>query len=335
VIDASWDSSLAGPGERTWRLGELFLVGLVFLAATVFVGDWIAGSALVVLWIIWKYMRDDEGLPVLAMALTFQWVQVTAGLWYTAATGRQLDAMVLSDYRPMVLVGLGCVLALVGGIRIGMGTIRRWHGSPVNHGKELSIRWSSLLALWAGSLVAQGFLQEFAFEHPDFTQPILAMRLVHLAALFILLRRMTRPTVRWVWIGALIGLEVGIGLTGYFAGFRDPIIMGAAVMFEVFNPRRLQHWAIVVLLFAGGLGLSTMWMAVRPEYRKMIDAEVFERPGQSRSDAMGSLAAKWWRQSDAGRLQDDVGAVFERMWVIYYPALAMQRVPSILPHTNG
>jgi hypothetical protein len=34
-------------------------------------------------------------------------------------------------------------------------------------------------------------------------------------------------------------------------------------------------------------------------------------------------------------MMDDIDRFVDRMWTIYYPALAISRVPSVLPHTNG
>jgi hypothetical protein len=320
--------------QGSWSVAESVGLLLAAFAATMFVGDWIGGCAVGVLWIVWKYMRDDEGLPVLAMALTFQWIQVTAGVWYFAGTGRELDAIKFSDYRPMVLVGLGCVLSLVFGIRLGMKLVRRWRKRPVTRGVELGVRWTSLIGVYVCSLIAQGFLQDFAFDHPDFTQPILAMRFIHLAALFVILRRLTRPFVRWWWIAGVVSVEIVIGLTGYFAGFRDPIVMSAIVMIEVFNPRRLQHWLIVVVLAVAMFFLSTMWMGVRTQYRAMLDAEVFEQTDRSKFDTMADLVGSWWRH-DQGQMSDNIDKLVNRVWTIYYPALAMARVPAIVPHTDG
>ena len=53
------------------------------------------------------------------MAFTFQWVQVTAGIWYQMLTGIRLPAVDHSDYRTMVLIGLGCLAALLVGLKLG------------------------------------------------------------------------------------------------------------------------------------------------------------------------------------------------------------------------
>ena len=52
----------------------------------------------------------------------------------------------------------------------------------------------------------------------DFTQAILAFKFVHLAVLFIILRRLSQPVLRWAWIAALVMFEVVLGVSGFFAG---------------------------------------------------------------------------------------------------------------------
>ena len=111
----------------------LMLAG-VCAGAAYYTEDWIAAAAVIVIWLAWRYVKDDRGLPVISMALTFQWTQVTVGMWYHALTGRPVRTMQLADYRPMVLIGLGCVTALVFGLHAGMAWVRRSrHGTRPAH----------------------------------------------------------------------------------------------------------------------------------------------------------------------------------------------------------
>src|SRR5947207_1520371 len=120
----------------------------IFVAATMALGwyivdDWMGACAIGVLWLAWRNLRDDDGLPILAMALTFQWVQVTSGVWYHALTGRPLATIALSDYRPMVLIGLGCVAALTVGLAAGMGIIRRANRNRVRTSvRSVPVGWT-------------------------------------------------------------------------------------------------------------------------------------------------------------------------------------------------
>ncbi|MFP5378401.1 MAG: hypothetical protein ACLGHP_01310 [Vicinamibacteria bacterium] len=98
---------------------------LLIVASGVLVGDWIGSAAAATLVAVWWLVRGAVGPPVLLFALGFQWVQVTIGLFYTSVTGRTLTAITSSDYRTMVLIGLGCVLALAAGIHLGLRVGRR------------------------------------------------------------------------------------------------------------------------------------------------------------------------------------------------------------------
>jgi hypothetical protein len=234
----------------------------------------------------------------------------------------------------MVMIGLGCVLALAAGIYGGWRVAGGWHKDRVAPRTQLRVSWPTLIALYAASLAAQGLLQEIAFDYPTLTQAILAFRFAHLAALFIVLRRLTSPTVRLPFVAAVVALEIVLGLTQYFAGFRDPLIMVVVAMFEVFDRRRVQHWLIVA---GAGLVLvvvSVMWIGVRGAYRADIDAEVFARADRSRIDTMQTLTQGWMHESRDDMLVD-LDMLVNRLWVVYYPALAVSRVPSVLPHTNG
>src|SRR6185436_2880833 len=42
-----------------------------------------------------------------------------------------------------------------------------------------------------------------------------------------------------------------------------------------------------------------------------------------------------WKQSGGATAGDAVCVLIDRMWAIYYPALAVARVPSVVPHTDG
>src|SRR5437773_4392895 len=231
-------SDTVGIVTRANRTSRQFLaVCAVGCGAMFYAEDWIAGVAIVVIWMAWKYAKDDTGVPVLSMALTFQWVQVTSGMWYHAATGRPLKTMLISEYRPMMLIGLGCVASLVIGLHCGMAWIRRTrHGKVHASLVPMPIGWPGLVFMYVAALGLQGTMGQLAYQFPDFTQAILTFRFLHLALLFLILRRLSRPKPQWHLISAIMGLEILLGITGFFAGYREPIVMAIIALFEVFNP---------------------------------------------------------------------------------------------------
>jgi hypothetical protein len=108
--------------------------------------------------------------------------------------------------------------------------------------------------------------------------------------------------------------------------------MGSIAVVEVFDRRDTRHWvffAAVVLV----LGVSSVvWMNVRGELRRDVDEEI-ETTRMERLDKVRALSSGFF--SEGGDFRDSTTRVVERVWAIYYPALAIERVPSVLPHTNG
>jgi hypothetical protein len=295
--------------------------------------DWIAGVALLVLWAGWHWLVVDDTPPVLAMAFTFQWMQVTIGIYYHGFTGRSLDAIELSDYRPMVMIGLGCVFALLVGLILGMRLVR---GPGPNDGPrpEQAFGWPALLVAYVVTATVTGMVQQFAWEIPSLTQAILALTYARLAVLFLVFYRLTRPYVRWGWMALLLAVEVLLGFTGYFAGFREPFMLAAVALLTAFDRRKIGHWlalgAFTAVMFLSGL----MWMAIRTDYRQDFESQVFAQSREARLERVIALTSKWLR-SDFDALGNDLDFFIDRLWAIYYPALAVTRVPAVVPYEHG
>jgi hypothetical protein len=233
----------------------------------------------------------------------------------------------------MVLVGLGCITCLAVGLFYGITLMRR-RMTPPDDAPALVFSDKLLYAAYGGSLLLTGLVQELAWSYPAFTQAILAITFSHLALLFLLTRRFTHPTFQMRKMALVLGIEIGIGFTGYFAGFREPVMMAAIAIFEVFDRRDVRHWA---LAFALGLVLgmsSLIWITARGQLRQEIDEEVVTASRMERFDRARTVSRGIVTQ-DMTDYVTASGALIERLWAIYYPALALQRVPQVVAHTNG
>jgi hypothetical protein len=304
----------------------------VCAAAWLLSADWMPAVAIWVLWAAWRSLRAREGPSVLAMAFTFQWVQVTAGLWYYTLTGIRLPALDLSDYRPAILIGLGCLVALLLGLRLGMEIIRL---PPVtNTEPEQAFGWLALIAVYLGSVAITGAVQERAWEVPSLTQGILALTYARFALLFLMFRRLSQPRVRMGWISIALAGEVVLGFTGYFAGFREPMMMAAMAVTGAFDRRRLKHWAVLGALGVVMLLSGVIWMGIRTEYRRDFEDQVFATSRDARLDRIATLSSRWIDRSPT-EIVSDVDLFVDRLWAIYYPALALSRVPGVMPHEDG
>jgi len=308
----------------------MLITGIFAIAATYVAGHWVAGVAVLVLAFVWRLLRPSEGPPVLALALSAQWLQVTLGIFYTPLTGVVLSALVDSNWVPMVLIGLGCIVALALGLRIGINVVMRKMGPPAER-VELAFPQHAIIVAYAATVASSAAVQELAWEYPALTQAILAVSFSHLGLLYLLLRRFSRPVFRWRPIAALMVLEVALGFTGYFAGFREPLLMAFIMGLEVFDARDVRHWAMMGAIVVVMAASSVLWMSVRTEYRADYADELVEATRAERFQRVRSLAGSL----DTSGLGLTVQTLGDRLWAIYYPALAVERVPDVVPHSDG
>lgn len=303
--------------------------------ASVWTGDWLSGLAVATLALAFELLKPAAGPPVLFLAVAFQWMQVTLGLFYHGVTGRSLTAIETSHYRPMVLMGLATIAVLAVGLRLGIDAVRRrW---PVHHLDTPVVSFHVLLAVYGVSFLATGVLQQLAWNYPLFTQAILAGSFIRLGVFYVLLRRVVVPHVQWPWVAGILGLEVAMGLSGYFASFREPLVLAAIAMAETFNPRRVQHWTLAVLVAAVLSVVALFWMGVRGDVRQdFAEVAMFAESRSLRLTRLQQRFTEWRRtMGDAHEAWWDLDYLVDRLWVVYYPALALARVPDVVPHTGG
>ncbi len=267
------------------------------------------------------------------MALTYQWMQVTLGIYYFTLTGRQVEAMYASDYRPMVLIGLGCVSALLVGLWTGLKLGAAKLGRSQNEA-NFAFAWRTLLVGYVGSIFLNAFLHEVAWYIPFLTQGILAVAFLRLGLLYLIFRRLSQPNMRWTWFLAILGMELVLGFTGYFASFREPLVLAAFALVECFDRRLPSHWARLGGLAAATVVLGVLWLGIRSTYREEFSRQSFAQSRSERLETVGSLSSDWL-ESDSTTMLGDLDRLVERLWAIYYPAIAVSRVPDVLPHENG
>jgi hypothetical protein len=304
------------------------------LGAWLVADDWLIGAAVFVIGLIWTLLRAEEGPPVLALAMTFQWVQAAIGIFYVALTGRPLEATLKSDYRPMVAIGLACVAALSVGLWCGRRWMSRARLAPGPR-PEYTFSLPVLLASYGLAVAAVGGIQQIAWNYPSITQAIIALTYLRLALLYLLLRRFVRRRA-WHFIAPILAFEVALGLTGFYAGFREPLIMAVLAFLETFERRNVRHWATVGALVVLMCGLGIFWVSVRKGHReRILNDEEYAQSQSRRLDSVKGELMSNWTSRDPMDLALDADRFIDRLWAVYYPALAVQRVPTVLPHTNG
>jgi hypothetical protein len=306
---------------------------LAGIVVWLFSGDWLLGLSTLVLGMGWALLQADEGPPVLALAFSLQWVTVSIGLFYVAITGRPLLATLGSNYEPMVLIGLGCLTALVAGLLAGQALVRRL--KPLSGVRPAyALTFKSLVLCYVIGTFLTGGIQTLAWTFPTITQAIIAITFLRLGLLYLVLRRLV-ANEQWTVLAGVLIFEIGLGFTGFHAGFREPLIMAVLAFLERFERRNVRHWVSLGALVLGMGVLGVTWISVRVNYRERFLADdAFAQNRGARFDSI-TAAAKQWAAQDRSEFYGNIDVFIDRMWAIYYPALAVARVPDVLPHTNG
>lgn len=308
-------------------------IALALVLLGLLAGDSMVTLALGALWAGYVLLNIGGGVPVLVAAFGFQWIQVCSGFFYTVTTGRQLEAIHGSDYRTMMYLGLASILTLAIGIRVGYEylvrrTTERSIDSPI-------LSNGALWVLYLGSLAATATVQALAWRYPLLTQPILALSFARLAILYLLMRRLVAPSFQPVPFAAVVVTEIVLGLTSFFAGFREPLVLALLALFEAFDRRRAAHWATASVLVGTASFMGLLWLGVRGEYRRdFADVEMFAESRDMRLARIQELTHNWWKR-DSQEFWWNLDLLMDRLWAIYYPALAVARVPASVPHSDG
>ena len=306
------------------------------LGAGLWTNDWLVSAGLAVLFLGWRLLGRIPGPPVLPLAFTHQWAQVMIGLLYFHLTGRRPLAMIEGDLRPMMMVGLATICALVIGVWLGARRSERQAPGVGTAAERFGLR--ELVILYLVTSVVSGVFLELTRE-PSFLQGLsqgaIYLAYSRLAVLFLLCRRLLAPRLRLGWFGLVVCAEVALGLTGYFAGFREVLVIAGLALMEVFDRRRAAHWVTAILL-AALLGITgVVWQGIKGEYRARFNEDA--ALAASRSDKFELILglAEQWLLRDQGHFVENVDVTVDRLWQVYYPSLALKRVPRAVAHTDG
>ena len=312
---------------------DLIVLGLGGLAAGLITGDWLTGVSIMTLMVCVRLVSTNDGLFVLPIALAFHWMEGSLGLIYLGLTGREVPAIYDSDYRPMVMIALGCCLAMAAGIRLGLWFKKAPDPNAPRPGFAFS--FGLLIAIYVSTVFLEGTLTALTPEYPSLRQILTTFDSARLGVLFLILRRLCSPPSRFGLVALVVSIEIVLGITGFFAGFREPIVLAVLAVLEVFDRRNARHWAALTVASVVICALGVLWMGIRGDYRReYVEVDQFSGSRSARVNHVGDLTSAFMK-NDAESVMRTTDQLVERMWTIYYPALALRRVPSILPHTNG
>jgi hypothetical protein len=294
-------------------------------------GNWIMFPAMVLIWMFWRVLPSDDAPPGLHFSFSFHLLQIVIGVFYTILTGRLLTPHTAAQYHLMMVLGVSSV----GAMFVGFVLADRWlaRSRPSVQRIQLEISLAQFAMAYIAGVILRDSVMSLVNVFPSFAQAILAISAVQMGLYYLLLRKLFREH-RYIIILVVVGFETVRGFSGFYSSFKEPLILALIAGMEAFEPRRVTHWALSALLICSVVALSVVWLGIRGEIRADIARADVIRTQSQRLEFAYDEFQKWWRTESEYKMFD-VDALVERVWDIYYTALALDRVPSVMPFEEG
>ena len=192
-----------------------------------------------------------------------------------------------------------------------------------------------MIPISLGLIVGGNALSVVAHMTGPAKQIVLAFGEAKNAGLFVLAYWCLK-TGQGLWIlAAVTVVEVGFGMTGFFADFRETFLV-LLIAAAAARPRLgLRNTLAVGGVFAAMLTVTVFWTVIKPDYRDYLShgvhAQVVDRSMSERLSYVGQAADQFSEDQFQTGLRD----LAARISYIDFLAATVKYVPEVRPHENG
>lgn len=294
----------------------------------------VAGSGLALSAIFLLLWRNSDP-PVLLLPPLFQWTEVAIVPISTIWNRQPLNALSPSgaNLEASAVFGLLGIICLAFGLRIAMG---RPVGIDQRLRKEVSLMhfeqtFRVSISLMAGCYVVAA-LYPYAGPAKELFRQVSTLKYVgfFIISYWCLVRRENMGI-----LGIVVGFEIISGLTGFFANFKESLLVLILAALAARSNLRANDAIIISFVTALLLTVAIFWSAVKPSYRAFVNegsgAQAVLVPIRDRIDFLAAEAASF----DLDKVSIGFNALVARHGYIEYLARTMEYIPENAPHENG
>lgn len=276
-------------------------------------------------------------VQALLFVVLFQWLQVTTRVFQADVAGVSVENLVLSEQAPAALavwLGLAALLTLAIGHRLTAGPSLSQAALAQANRERAEMDPTRLLILY-GVLFAIGFIASQGRGFLGIAQALDVISSLKWIPLFLLASVVFSGRPGRVPLAIAVGIELVLGLAGYFSGFKT--VFFVLILAGFTSPDRIsaRTGITIGLLSVTLFGMAVVWTGIKSDYREYVsqgqDAQVIVVPWEMRMAEMTRLAADLSETS----LGPVVEAGLDRLSYIDYFAESLAHVPAQVPHTGG
>ena len=289
---------------------------------------WILPMFVVLLW------RRYEP-PILLFATMVQWAEVSTKIFHAdvlniSVTDLFADAVIVES----ILRGLTGLIIMAVGMRLALkGLPPRRPREMWREGSGISIvqTWYLYLGAFALSLAFQGFI----WLVPGLTQILLPLFNLKWIFFFLLAYTVFLKQRQYWLLWLTVGLEVLIGFSGYFSGFKQVFFVLAVAYMSIGVRLRGRRLAFVGAITIMVVALGIVWMTIREDYRFYVNAGTGMQVVRVSMEERLSKLANLLSSADPEDFVKGAEKLATRVAYVDMFAYVLKRVPDSVPHEDG
>lgn len=276
-------------------------------------------------------LRGLDAFPGFAISLTYCWLQATAGI-VVELVGLRSSLWSPQSEEAVALSLLG-VLSMALGYRAGHSLVGGGRHAPLS--LEDAVGRASLkqiLVFWAlGLVLALGTtLPGLNSGARALVAAIVSLRMAPVVLLFS--KAITSHACRLPAVAVFL-VELTLGFTSYFSGFKFPILAAALAACALLPIRRVLGWGVLVA--PPLLLIFSTWQAVKDPYRLYLAGGVKQQQvvrTKSQSLTEITVLVSELKRRDLVR---GFESGLQRLAYVDIFGHAIRRIPSVIPHQGG
>ncbi|HEY6111210.1 MAG TPA: hypothetical protein VIV62_01715 [Chthoniobacterales bacterium] len=273
--------------------------------------------------------------PVLVFACAMQWLQASAIIFYTNSYGLSLEeAGGGPEFEEATWLSLLAVAALALGMRVAL--VRCRHSQyPRLRAEALRVNIANAFIAYLICFVVSTVAGRIAFAYAGLAQLIYALTTLKWMAVFVLGFASMEQRRGYVFIAAAVAVELGVGLLGFFAGFKSVffvvLIVALTSPFALKGKRLALSAAVIATVFVFGV----IWSSIKGQYREFLNQ------GSGQQEVVVSVEESATKLTDLvtnftwDNFTDGLETMILRIGYVKFFALTLANVPDNVPYERG
>ena len=275
--------------------------------------------------------------PVLFFAVAFQWLQVSMAVFYADFMGQSVSSFPNSPATATaVFISLVGLVVLAIGMKIGLDWRQtKKHRHSVAGPMRYSMKkvWSVYLFLFTMTV----FLPPLLWKVQSVRTIMLAFLSLKWVSLYILayLSCARSQGVFNRYLAVCILLEVIIGFTGYFSGYKQVFFMLGIAFLSTKVRLRGKDIAFISVIVLVVFFLAVCWSSIKVDYRNFLNQQTGKQQVLVPFEKRVTVVTEMILDLDGQRFLEGIDALASRIAYVDMFARVINNVPRYLSHENG